>query len=147
MLLKPALEYLLSSSSHPLLLMSSSPLQPLLPQLVAVLRSLLGWPLSCIVEEWSRFAPNIGIQAISDTEGWLAEDELWLPDDDKVGWWADEEDRKRRVREQQSSKEVGEEEVEAVLERLFGAAYRDQRLISDRVVFDEHLSIVEDDDD
>jgi len=154
LLLKPALEYVLSSSSHPLLLLSSSPLQPLLPQLVAALRSLLGWPLSSIVEEWTRYAPALGVQALSEVEGWLAEDELWLAESDKVGWWTAEEERKRRMRDRLRSKggeaervrEV-EEDVEDVLERLFGAAFRDQRLITDSVVFDSHMSIVEDDDD
>ena len=169
MLLKPALEYVLSASSHPLLLLSSAPVEPLLSQLVAALRSLLGWPLSSIADEWSRFAPAVGVQALSEAEGWLAEDELWMPDDDKEDWWREEEARRRRVRDsrrgkpadaltmqQQSGAErtgeeglrgVTDEDVEDTLERLFGAAFRDQRLVSGNVVFDAHLSIVEDDDD
>ena len=153
LLLKPALEYVLSSSSHPLLLLSSSAMEAVLGQLVVVVRSLLGWPMSSIVEEWTRFAPRSssgGVQALSETEGWLAEDELWLAEDDKVEWWTEEEQRKRRVRKRQRGREgqwVEEEDVEDTLERLFGTAFRDQRLISDKVVYDEHRSIVEDDDD
>ena len=151
-LLKPALEYALSSSSQPLLLLSASPLQPLLPQLTAALRSLQGWPLSSVVEEWSRLAPAIGMQALSEAECWPAEDELWLAEEDKAEWWRNEERRKRRTgdrlrRNEEVDREEGEEDVESELERLFGAAFQQQRLVTQRAVFDEHASIVEDNDD